>query len=275
MNEYIIRVYSCPYSRVFVDSFASCGTITSMAIVSCVRLLGVRVDNTTPDDVAALVARWIDDGSPHHLVTINPEFVMEARRNAAFRSALERADLAVPDGAGLLLAAYWRGQPLRARVPGVELVERIAADGAASGWRMFFLGAAPGIAQEAAACLAERYPGLVIAGCFAGSPRAEDAAEIIRLVTAAQPDILLVAYGHPAQDLWIAEHQSELRVPVAIGVGGTFDYLSGRVPRAPRGMRRLGLEWLYRLVRQPQRWRRIWTAVIEFPFAVLRHSDRL
>jgi len=246
-----------------------------MPAPSSIRLLGVRVDDVTIDEAAARIAHWIEQGGPHQLVTVNPEFVMEAQRNAAFRATLEHAGLAVPDGAGLLLAARWRRRPLRARVPGVELIERIAAEGAVRGWRFFLLGAAPGVAEQAAAHLAARYPGLKIAGCFAGSPHPADAAEIVKRIQAGQPDILLVAYGHPAQDLWIAEHQSELRVPVAIGVGGTFDYLSGRVPRAPLALRRTGLEWFYRLVRQPRRWRRIWTAVVEFPFAVLLNGDRL
>ncbi len=249
--------------------------MSGMAQVSSIRLLGVRVDDVTIDEAAARIGRWIDEGGPHHLVTVNPEFVMEAQRNASFRATLEHADLAVPDGAGLLFGARWRKHPLRARVPGVELVERIAADGAARGWRVFFLGAAPGVAEAAAQHLAERHPGLVIAGCFAGSPRAEDTPEIAKRVAAARPDVLLVAFGHPAQDQWIARLQPQLHVPVAVGVGGTFDFLSGRVPRAPLAMRRLGLEWLYRLVRQPRRWRRIWTAVVEFPVALFLNGDKL
>jgi N-acetylglucosaminyldiphosphoundecaprenol N-acetyl-beta-D-mannosaminyltransferase len=115
---------------------------------------------------------------------------------------------------------------------------------------------------------------VVIAGCYAGSPRPEDEPAIHERILAAKPDILLVAYGAPAQELWIARNQPLLGVPAAIGVGGTFDYLAGHVPRAPRWMRRLGLEWLFRLIRQPWRWRRIWTAVVSFPLAVWRDQRR-
>jgi N-acetylglucosaminyldiphosphoundecaprenol N-acetyl-beta-D-mannosaminyltransferase len=235
-----------------------------------VRILGVAVDDLTEDEALARVATFIAAGGPHHIVTVNPEFVMEARHNATFRATLAAADLATPDGAGLLLVAHWRGTPLRGRVTGVELTNRIAAEGARRGWSLFLLGAAPGVAERAAAALQARYPGLRIVGCYAGSPRPEDERSIRGLILQARPDVLLVAYGHPAQDLWIARNQPHIRVPVAIGVGGVFDYLAGVAPRAPSWMRRLGLEWLYRLARQPRRWRRILTAVPLFLWAALR-----
>jgi N-acetylglucosaminyldiphosphoundecaprenol N-acetyl-beta-D-mannosaminyltransferase len=235
-----------------------------------ISILGVAVDDLTEDEALARVADFIAAGGPHHVVTVNPEFVMEARRNPAFRATLAAADLATPDGVGLLLVARWRGMPLRGRVTGVELTSRIAAEGARRGWSLFLLGAAPGVAERAAAILQARYAGLRIAGCYAGSPRPADEPGIRALILQAQPDVLLVAYGHPAQDLWIARNQPHIRVPVAIGVGGVFDYLAGVAPRAPGWMRRLGLEWLYRLARQPRRWRRILTAVPLFLWAALR-----
>jgi N-acetylglucosaminyldiphosphoundecaprenol N-acetyl-beta-D-mannosaminyltransferase len=235
-----------------------------------ITILGVAVDDITEDEAISRIADFIVAGGPHQIVTVNPEFVMEARRNPAFRAALASADLATPDGFGLLLVARQRGTPFRGRVTGVELVGRIAAEGARRGWSLFLLGAAPGIAERAAAALRRDYPRLRVAGCYAGSPRAEEEAHIHALIAAGNPDVLLVAYGHPAQDLWIARNQPRLRVPVAIGVGGLLDYLAGAVPRAPRWMRRLGLEWLYRLFRQPWRWRRILTAVPLFLWMALR-----
>jgi N-acetylglucosaminyldiphosphoundecaprenol N-acetyl-beta-D-mannosaminyltransferase len=235
-----------------------------------INILGVAIDDLTEEQALARVAGFIAAGGPHHVVTVNPEFMMEARHNAAFRTALAAADLATPDGFGLLLVAKWRGTALRGRVTGVELTGLIAAEGARRGWSLFLLGAAPGVAERAAAVLQARAPGLRIAGCYAGSPRPEDEPRIRELITAARPDVLLVAYGHPAQDLWIARNQLYIRVPVAIGVGGVFDYLAGVTPRAPGWMRRLGLEWLYRLIRQPRRWRRILTAVPLFLWSALR-----
>lgn len=235
-----------------------------------ITLLDVRVDDVTMDQALDMIAAFIDQGGPHHVVTVNPEFVMAAQRDPAFRAVLNAAQLAVPDGVGLNVAARWTGQQLRGRVPGVELCERLAALSAQRGYRIYLLGAAPGVAQTTAAVLERRFPGVVIVGCFAGSPRLEDEAEIRERIRVARPDLLLVAYGAPQQDLWIARQQPMLKIPVALGVGGTFDFLSGRVVRAPGWMRRLGLEWLFRLIRQPWRWRRIWTAVVRFPLSVWR-----
>lgn len=235
-------------------------------------ILGVAIDNI--DEMGALerISAYVTSGQPHHVVTVNPEFVMEARRNPVFRRVLAAADLATPDGVGLVLVARWRGMPLRGRVTGVALTEQIAALAAREGWSLFLLGAQPGIAERAAAVLQERNPGLRIAGCYAGSPRPADEDALVARVVAAQPDVLLVAYGHPAQDLWIARNQPRLRVPVAIGVGGVFDYMAGAVPRAPAWMRRLGLEWMYRLIRQPWRWRRIVEAVPLFLWTAWREG---
>jgi N-acetylglucosaminyldiphosphoundecaprenol N-acetyl-beta-D-mannosaminyltransferase len=235
-----------------------------------ITILGVAVDDITEGEALDRIAGFIAAGGPHHVVTVNPEFVMEARRNPAFRATLAAADIATPDGFGLLLVARWRGTPFRGRVTGVELIGRIAVEAARRGWSLFLLGAAPGVAEQAAAELARRSPGLLIAGCYAGTPRPDDEQHIRALILEARPDVLLVAYGHPAQDLWIARNQPHIRVPVAIGVGGAFDYLAGVVPRAPRWMRRAGLEWMYRLARQPRRWRRIVIAVPLFLWAVWR-----
>ncbi len=231
-------------------------------------ILRVAVDNVVEAEAIERIIGFVAAGGPHQVVTVNPEFVMEARRNSAFRRVLAAADMATPDGFGLLLAARLRGSAFRGRVTGVALVELIAASAAAQGWSLFLLGAAPGVAERAAKALQHKYPGLRIAGCYAGTPhRAEEPALRARII-AAQPTVLLVAYGHPAQDLWIARNQPLLHVPVAIGVGGVFDYLAGETPRAPDWMRRIGLEWLYRLICQPQRWRRILVAVPLFLWAV-------
>ncbi len=238
-------------------------------------ILGIAIDDLLEAEAVERIAAFIAAGGVHQVSTANPEFIMEARRNPAFRQVLQQAALVTPDGFGVLLAAHWLGTPLRGRVTGVELTERIAAHAATAGWRLFLLGAAPGVAEAAATVLQDRYPGLQIAGCFAGTPQPRHEPFLRQFIAAARPDILLVAYGHPAQDLWIARNQPSLAVPVAIGVGGTFDYLGGRVPRAPACLRRLGLEWLYRLARQPRRWRRILIAVPYFMWVVLREGKQV
>ena len=244
--------------------------MNTISIPRRIHILGTAIDDVSETEAIDRIAAFIASGTPHQVATVNPEFVMEARHNSAFRAALAAADLATPDGIGLLLVARARGTPLRGRVTGVALVERIADQAARRGWSLFLLGAAPGVAERAAAKLQRDHSSLRIAGCYAGSPRPADQPQIHALIRAAQPDVLLVAYGHPAQELWIARNQPELRVPVAIGVGGVFDYLAGTVPRAPALMRRLGLEWLYRLIKQPWRWRRILVAVPLFLWAAAR-----
>jgi N-acetylglucosaminyldiphosphoundecaprenol N-acetyl-beta-D-mannosaminyltransferase len=150
----------------------------------------------------------------------------------------------------------------------VDLVDRLASLSADKGFRIYLLGAMPGVAERAAKVLCTHYAGLIVAGTDAGSPRAEDEAGIIAQVRAAHPHILLVAYGAPAQDMWIARNLDRLGVPVCIGVGGAFDYLAGVHPLAPRWLRRIGLEWLHRLVTQPWRWRRM-LALPRFMWRVL------
>jgi N-acetylglucosaminyldiphosphoundecaprenol N-acetyl-beta-D-mannosaminyltransferase len=238
-----------------------------------IRILGIPIDNVTEDEALARLAAFLQAGTPHQVLTVNPEFVMEARHNPTFRRVLLQADMRTPDGFGLLLAARWLGTPLRGRATGVALVQRIAALAAARGYRLFLLGAAPGVAQEAAAVLRARHPGLQIVGCYAGTPQPRHEPFLRQLITAARPDVLLVAYGHPAQDLWIARNQPYLRIPLAMGVGGVFDYLSGRVPLAPAWVRHIGMEWAYRLLRQPRRWRRILVAVPLFSWTVLREGQ--
>ncbi|MEI8306807.1 MAG: WecB/TagA/CpsF family glycosyltransferase [Chloroflexales bacterium] len=237
-------------------------------------ILGVVVDNLTEDEALVQIDALIVAGGPHHIVTVNPEFVMEAQVNPAFRSVLAHADIATADGFGLLLAARYLGTPLRGRVTGVELTLRLAERAASQGHRMFLLGAAPGVAEATAVVLQARYPGLIVAGAFAGSPQPRHEPFLRQMIAAARPHILLVAYGHPQQDLWIARNQPFLQVPLAVGVGGTFDYLSGRVQRAPALIRRLGLEWVYRLARQPSRWRRIMNAVPCFAWRVITQGRR-
>lgn len=242
------------------DPATTTADVSREAGATRLRILGIPVDDVTLPDVVARLVAWVHDepGRLHHLVTVNPEFIIAARDDAGFRDTLESADLATPDGIGVILAARLAGRPLRGRVAGVDLVEALAAveDPAL---RLFLLGAAPGIAGRAAGELRNRHPACRIVGTLAGSPRPEGAPEVLTALAAARPTVLLVAFGAPAQDRWIADHTTDLAacgIVVAMGIGGTFDYLAGAVPRAPGVVRRLGLEWLYRLIRQPWRWRR-------------------
>jgi len=235
------------------------------------RVLGVPVDALTWDELLDVIAGWIAARDRlHQICTVGPEFVMIAQEDAAFGGVLQSADLCVADGVGLLWAARYLGRPLPERITGSDGVPLIARRAAREGWRLFLLGAAPGVAEQAAARLRDANPGLQIAGTYAGSPSPAEEDAVVERVNASGADILFVAYGAPRQDLWIARNAGRLRVAVALGVGGTFDFIAGRVPRAPRWMQRLGLEWVYRLYREPWRWRRM-RRLPRFVWAVARY----
>ena len=205
----------------------------------------------------AIDARRGHGGDTFQVVTVNPEFVMLARRDREFRGILRDAALRVPDAVGMMLAARILGQPFPERVPGVDLVVAVARAAAARGDRLFLLGAGPGVADEAAARLAIEAPGLIVSGTFGGDASEAGDHESLGVVRAASPDIILVAYGAPAQERWAKRNLAVSGATVAIGVGGSFDYLAGRVRRAPAPVRRAGFEWLFRLVTQPHRARRM------------------
>jgi N-acetylglucosaminyldiphosphoundecaprenol N-acetyl-beta-D-mannosaminyltransferase len=225
--------------------------------VDAVNVLGVRIDDVTFDETLAQITRFIAERTPRQIATVNTEFIMAAQKDAAFRAVLNACALNLPDAAGVVWAARKMGKPVRMRVPGVDMVERIAERASRDGWKLFLLGAAEGVAQKTADVFASRYHNVQCVGVLSGSPREEDEAQIIAAVRAATPDVLFVAFGAPAQNMWIARNLSKLDAPVCIGVGGAFDFIAGVTRRAPLWMRRLNLEWLHRLLSQPWRWRRM------------------
>jgi N-acetylglucosaminyldiphosphoundecaprenol N-acetyl-beta-D-mannosaminyltransferase len=234
------------------------GTIT-IPDRPAVDILGIRISDVTLKETLGDLEKMADSGKPHHVMTVNPEFVMMARENPEFRFVLTNASLAIPDGIGIVWAARILGTPLRERVAGVDTVNQFAAIAARKGFRIFLLGAAPGVAEKVAERLERENPGLKIAGTYAGSPHPSEEDEICDRISRARPHVLLVAYGPPRQDLWIARTMDRLRIPVAIGVGGTFDFIAGVIPRAPSWMQKAGLEWLFRLMQEPRRWKRMLT----------------
>ena len=222
-----------------------------------VDILGVRVDDVTYPEALAMLLAAIDTRVPHVVTTPNPEFVMLARRDAAFRSALNRAALNIPDGIGLVLAARLAGERLREHVQGTDLVLMLAAESVKRGDRWFLLGGQGDTARRAARALEHEFPGLQVAGAEPGSPLPQDDVAVRAAIqSSGRVDVLLVAYGAPKQELWLDRNLAALQIPVGVGVGGVFNYFSGATPRAPRWVRRVHFEWLHRLVTQPWRWRR-------------------
>lgn len=235
-----------------------------------INLLGAPVDALDLDGAAEQVAAFVAAGRPRQVITLNPEILYRARQEPELLALLNAADLVTADGAGIVWAARMAGTPVPERVTGIDLTLRLLPRAVREGWRVFLLGAAPGVAAEAARRLQTQYPGLVIAGTHHGyfqsgasSPETvaqsgqvtED--EVVELVRRARPHLLFAGLGAPKQEWFIARHQEAMGVPVAMGVGGSFDVLAGRVRRAPRWLQRMHLEWLGRLFMEPARWRRM------------------
>lgn len=226
-------------------------------------VVGVRVDRVTQPQVLALIEQMVEQHRSQQqlqcqqVVTVNPEFVVAAQRNSVFRRCINEAALVLADGMGIVWATKFLGEPVPERITGTDTLPVMAQLCARKGYRLYLLGAAPGIAQATAEKLQQLAPGLLIAGTYVGTPARSEEDDIIERIRAAEADILCVAFGAPAQDLWIYRNRERLPVAVAMGVGGAFDFISGRQRRAPVFMRRVGLEWLYRLYREPWRWRRM------------------
>ena len=221
-----------------------------------VDVLGVGFDRVDLAAAAERILRRLDAGERTFVITANPEFVMLARSDDAVARIAQEAQLVVADGSGVVAASRLLGSALP-RVPGRLLVDALVPHLAQRHSRIFFLGAAPGVAERAAAELRRRAPGLVVAGVHAGSAEPADDAVSVARVRESGAQVLLVAYGMPKQERWIARNLPALSaVRLAIGVGGVFDQLAGvqRVP--PAVLHAIGLEWLWRLAREPRRWRR-------------------
>lgn len=221
-----------------------------------VDVLGVGFDRLGLAAATERILRRLEAGERTFVITANPEFVMLARRDVALGRIAREADLVVADGTGIVAASRLLGQGLP-RVPGRLLVDALVPHLAQRRSRVFFLGAAPGVAERAAAEVRRRAPGLVVAGVHAGSAEPADDAQSVARVRETAAEVLLVAYGMPKQERWIARNLGELpAVRVAIGVGGVFDQLAGIQKVPPAALHAVGLEWLWRLAREPRRWRR-------------------
>ncbi|HZT43155.1 MAG TPA: WecB/TagA/CpsF family glycosyltransferase [Chthonomonadaceae bacterium] len=236
-------------------------------------LLGAPIHNVDMETALEILEGFIQEGGPHHVVTADSSMLVMAQEDAALRAIIGLAELVTPDSTGILWAARRHGSPLRERVSGVEIVERLCARSATHGYRLFFLGAAPGVAEQAADRMCARYPGAQIAGARHGYFSEAETPALLEEIRSCHPDVLCVAMGIPRQEKWIAAHREALGVPVMIGVGGTFDVLSGRTRRAPRWMQRLSLEWLWRVLSNPRKIGKV-MLLPRFVLLTLRDSRR-
>lgn len=214
-------------------------------------VLGVAFDNVSMDEAVDRALAMLEENGPHLVVTPNPEIVQRARKDQEFASILAKADLVIPDGIGVVYAAKILGRPLKGRVPGIDFAAALLGRVAGTGRRLFLLGAAPGVAEQAAVNLRAAYPGLVVCGAHDGYFK-EDG-PVVEAIRAAKADIVFVCLGFPKQEKWIAAHGQDAGARLYVGLGGSLDVFAGKVERAPESFQKLGLEWLYRLAKEPSR----------------------
>ena len=223
--------------------------------VNKIDVLGVDFDDITVEQAVSRACGTIDSGKKAYVVTPNPEIVWMARRDETLRTAVNGAEMVLPDGIGIIIGARILGSPLRGgRVPGIDFATALLKKMAESDRSVFLLGAKPGVAEESGHKLAEEYPGLKIAGTANGYFTNDE--QVIEQINAENPDLLLVCLGAPKQELWMAKNIGLLSVGLCAGLGGALDVFAGKIKRAPVFFRKFGLEWLYRIVREPRRIKR-------------------
>ncbi len=228
------------------------------------NILGIDVCSDTYDELAVKLLQDIDKGRKSFIVAINPEKIMKAQEDRELKSLLNQATYQIPDGIGVILASKLKKGRIRERVTGIDMMLKLCKEATNNSKRIFLYGAKPGIADEAKAKLEEMFPGILIVGTLNGYEKNEEVIE--RTINDSGAEIVFVALGSPAQENWIIAHKEKLNPSVYQGVGGSFDVISGRLNRAPAVFQKFGLEWLYRLLKEPWRWKR----QLELPRFLLR-----
>ncbi|RNC28868.1 MAG: N-acetylglucosaminyldiphosphoundecaprenol N-acetyl-beta-D-mannosaminyltransferase [Candidatus Dichloromethanomonas elyunquensis] len=214
------------------------------------NILGTRIDNISLRDCLIRISEALAKGGEMRIVTANPELIYRAQNNRELLKILESADMVLPDGIGVVWAAKQLGQSLKERVTGIDLTIKILEEGDRREWRIFMLGAKPGIAEKAVIKQSEEYPGIIF-GAHHGYFTKDEEPSVVDKIKCFKPDILLVGLGAPKQEIW--NYRNEGIAKVRIGVGGTIDILAGQVQRASKFFQEHHLEWLYRLLKEPSR----------------------
>lgn len=230
-------------------------------------ILGVPFNNVSNFEAVSIAEMYLfkDDNKTRMIFTPNPEIVMAAYRHKGFLNILKKADLIIPDGIGVVIASKITGQPLKERVAGYDLVQGVFRKIRSTNKTVYFFGGAPGVAEKAKEKMEQTYKGLNIVGVHDGYFDDNEEKIIIEQINELQPDLLLVGIGFPKQEKWIYDNKDKLNVKLCIGVGGSFDVMSGNIKRAPEFFRKLGLEWFYRLITQPSRFIRM----LQLPIFIL------
>jgi len=215
--------------------------------------MGCAVDNLNMAETLDVVEGFIRSGKPHQHVVVNVDKIVKANRDPALRQIINDCDLINADGMPVVWASRLLGKPLKERVTGVDLFEALMARAAEKGWRVFLLGAREEVVSGVARLYPARYPGLTLAGYRNGYWTPGEEEKVVEEIAATRPDILFVAISSPKKEAFLARYQAAMKVPFAMGVGGTFDVAVGLVKRAPVWMQNAGLEWFYRFLQEPRR----------------------
>lgn len=224
--------------------------------MNSIELGGVEVDNVTLAGSLAKLEEFLSEKTPHLIVTPNPEMIVAAQEDEELFNILNNAHLRLPDGISMVVVSRILRAPLKERVTGIDFLLASAQLAAQKGYRIYLLGSAPGVAEASAKNLISRYPGLLIAGTHSGFFKPSEDPQVIEEIKKTRPHILFAGLGAGRQEKWLAAHLNELNIPVCAGVGGSFDVVAGKKQRAPGWVQALYIEWLYRLITEPQRFKR-------------------
>jgi bacterial polymer biosynthesis proteins, WecB/TagA/CpsF family len=232
-------------------------------------ILGCQVDLGTLEEGIIRIKDLIQRGRPAQVITLNAEIVYQAQDHKELKAIINQADIVTPDGIGIVWGGRQLGYAFKERVTGIDLLCRLCREAPVQGWKIYLLGSAPGVAEEAGQRLVKDFPGLNICGSHHGYFKDEDIPGIVDEIRQCAPHILFVSLGAPKQEEWIKKYKDQLGVPVSVGVGGSLDVIAGHKKRAPRFMIQLNLEWLYRLISEPSRIKRQ-LALPRFAVLILR-----
>jgi N-acetylglucosaminyldiphosphoundecaprenol N-acetyl-beta-D-mannosaminyltransferase len=242
--------------------------------IPTVPIFGIRVSKVDMKTTVSYLTEAVHNRVPHQVITANPIMVMAALENPSYMEIMKSAELVVPDGTGVVWAADYCKEPVAERVAGFDLLHELLRQGESYNWRVYLLGSTPEVIRETTSRLQTGYPGIVIAGYHDGYFGPDEDEQIITGILETKPDLLFVARGADSQEPWIAKYKSRLQIPVMMGVGGSFDVISGKSRRAPKAFQKLRAEWLYRLIKEPTRYKRM-LALPKFAVKVVREKDKV
>jgi N-acetylglucosaminyldiphosphoundecaprenol N-acetyl-beta-D-mannosaminyltransferase len=248
---------------------------TGINMTHRIEMMGCNIDNLSMEETLGTIETFIADGKPHQHVVVNVDKLVKAAKNPELRRIINQCDLINVDGMPVVWASRLLGKPLKERVAGVDLFEHLMERAARKGWRVFLLGAKEEVVSNVDTLYRSKYPGLIIAGFRNGYWKADQESEVVAQIAQAKADILFVAISSPQKEEFLGQFQAQMKVPFAMGVGGTFDVAVGKVKRAPVWMQKAGLEWFYRFLQEPRRmFRRYFVEDMAFVGLFLREAFR-